>query len=46
MIFRERCKVRLFEKRGLRKIFWPKWLKIKGEWIKMFDVELFYLSAH
>ena len=30
MIFREGCKVRPFEKRVLMKIFWPKWLKIRG----------------
>jgi len=30
VIFREGCKLRLFEKRVLMKIFWPKWLKITG----------------
>jgi hypothetical protein len=45
MVFWEGCKLRLFEKRVLRKIFWPKRLKITGGWRKLFNGELYDLSA-
>jgi hypothetical protein len=46
MVFGEGCKLRLFEKRMLRRIFWSKWLKITGDWRKLFNVELYALSPH
>ena len=37
---REECKLRVFENRVLRRIFWPKSDEVRGEWEKLHYEEL------
>jgi hypothetical protein len=36
----EGSRLRVFEKRVLRRIFWPKWEEVTGEWSKLHNEEL------
>ena len=40
LTLREEHRLRVFEKRVLRKIFWPKWEEVTGEWRKLQNEEL------
>jgi hypothetical protein len=40
---REELRLRVFENRVLRKIFWPKRDEVTGEWRKLHNEELHYL---
>jgi len=40
LILREECRLRVFEKRVLRRIFGPKRNKVKGEWRKLHNEEV------
>jgi hypothetical protein len=40
LTLREERRLRVFEKRVLRRIFWPKWGEVKGEWRKLQNEEL------
>jgi len=42
---REERRLRLFENRVLRRIFWPKKDEVTGEWRKLFNEELNYLHC-
>jgi hypothetical protein len=37
---REEHRLRVFENRVLRRIFWPKWDEVRGEWRKLHNEEL------
>ena len=40
LTLREERRLRVFEIRVLRRIFWPKWEEVTGEWRKLKNVEL------
>jgi len=40
LTLREECRLRVFENRLLRRIFWPKRDKVTGEWRKLYNEEL------
>jgi len=43
LTFREEHRLRVFEKRVLRRIFWPKREEVRGEWRKLHNEEPDYL---
>jgi hypothetical protein len=42
---REECRLRVFEKRVLRRIFWPKRDEVTGEWRRLHNKELYALYS-
>jgi hypothetical protein len=42
---REECRLRVFENRLLRRIFWPKRDKVTGEWRRLHNEELYALYS-
>jgi hypothetical protein len=42
---REERRLRVFENRALRRIFGPKWDKVRGEWRKLHNEELHELYS-
>ena len=40
LILREKCRLRVFENRVLRRIFWPRRDEVTGEWRKLHNEEL------
>jgi len=40
LTLREERRLRVFEIRVFRRIFWPKWEEVTGEWRKLKNVEL------
>ena len=40
LTLREECRLRVFEKRMLRRIFGPKWDEVAGEWRRLHNEEL------
>jgi hypothetical protein len=46
LTLREKCRLRVFEKSVLRRIFWPKRDEVMGEWRKLHDDELMFSTPH
>ena len=46
LTLREECRLRVLEKRVLRRIFWPKMDEVTGEWRKLHDDELMISTPH
>jgi hypothetical protein len=45
LTLREECRLRVFENRVLRRIFWPKRDEVKGEWRRLHNKELYALYS-
>ena len=45
MTLREKCRLRVFENRELRRIFGPKRDEVRGEWRRLHNEELYALFS-
>jgi hypothetical protein len=41
LISRDVCRLRVFENKVLRRIFWPEWEEVTGEWRRLHYEELY-----